>query len=132
MKDTCPCCGAVWHAGDPLVAACDVLVVRALELVGKRVVRVDRSRFSRLGDQPWHQAHTLWQADPGHVEKGLAEAWYGIDAVLSEHGCCGLNAEQLTVLLDRYVRDLIATQTGHDVSELRWRMSAYLGVPVQS
>lgn len=128
-RDTCPCCGAVWHEGDPLVAACDMLVLRALELVGKRLVRVERSRFRDLGGRPWHQAHTLWTPETSQVEKGLADAWTSVGAVLSEHGCCGLTPHQLTVVLDRYVRDLLTTGQAHDVAELRYRLSAYLGVP---
>jgi hypothetical protein len=125
----CDCCGADRNVGDPLVAVCDVLVIRALELVGKRIVRFDRSRYGRMGDRPWHEAHTLWQADDKAVDGGLGDAWQSVPMLTAEHGCCGADPAQVALLLDRYVRDLCATQTGHAVEELRYRLSAYLGVP---
>lgn len=132
MADVCPCCRQrVEAAGaDPLVAACDMLVLRALELVGKRIVRADRSRYARMGDQPWHEAHLNWQPDPNTVDRGLAGAWDAVPVLLIEHGCCGLSPDQLVVVLDRYVRDLLAVGAGHAVGELRYRLGAYLGVPM--
>ncbi|MFN2345170.1 MAG: hypothetical protein ABR616_05605 [Dermatophilaceae bacterium] len=115
--------------GEPLVAVCDVLVLRALELVGKRIVRFERSRYRRMDGRSWHDAHTLWQADAKAVDGGLADAWDSVGMLLAEHGCCGATPEQLTIVLDRYVRDLVVTQQGHAVDELRYRLAAYLGVP---
>lgn len=129
--EACPYCGCETAAGDPLVAACDVLVLRALELVGKRLVRLDRSRYARMGDRPWHEAHVLWQADRNLVDKALADAWTSVPAVVAEHGCCSLTADQLAVVLDRYVRDCVDAMAGHDVGELRVRLGAYLGLPVR-
>lgn len=117
---------------DPLVAACDVLVLRALELVGKRIARETRDRHARLREsgRPFHEAHLLWQADETTIDKGLASAWDSCDVILIEHGCCGATPSQVTQILDRYVRDLLLTGTGHAVEELRYRLGAYLGVPV--
>ena len=137
MAATCSCCGQpVSHEADPLVAAADLLVIRALELVGKRIVHTDRrtrgERAQRLADEglAWHEAHTLWPADEDVVEKGLAVAWDPVALVLVEHGCCGATPDQITLLLDRYARDLLLTQTPHRVGELRLRLAAYLGVEV--
>lgn len=129
--DTCPCCG-ITHVstGEPLVAACDMLVLRALELIGKRVVRFERSRYQRMSGRPWHEAHLLWPPDSKMVEQGLAEAWDAVGWVLTEHGCCGATPEQVTLTLDRYVRDLCSAGQGHSTDELRYRLSAYVGVPV--
>lgn len=133
---SCPCCGSAVadapEVPDGIVAACDVLVVRALEVVGKRIVRADRSRHRGMGSRAWHEAHTLWAADPKAVDKGLADAWTTIPAVVGEHGCCGLTPDQLAVVLDRYARDLLATGTPHTTAELRYRLGAYLGVPVET
>lgn len=129
--EACPYCGCNTEAGDPLVAACDVLVIRALELVGKRLVRLDRSRYARMGTRPWHEAHVLWQADRALVDKALGDAWTSVPAVVSEHGCCSLTADQLVVVLDRYVRDCVDAMAGHDVGELRVRLGAYLGLPIR-
>lgn len=128
--DVCPCCGAVAvQAGDPITAACDVLVVRALEQVGKRIVKFERTRYTRMDGRPWHEAHLEWQPDDGMVNAVLAVAWDSVPVLLDDHGCCGLTPETLTAVLDRYVRDLLVTQQGHSVTELRYRLGAYLGIP---
>jgi hypothetical protein len=129
-RDDCPCCGTVVEVSAlPLVAACDVLVLRALERVGNRIVRVERSRFARLGDRPRYEAHIVWQADAGLIDKGLNGAWDAVGLVCAEHGCCGVTPGQVEAILDRYVRDLVLTMTGHSTDELRYRFAAYLGVP---
>lgn len=127
----CPCCGAASlrpiQSASALLAVCDVLVVRALEAMGKRIVRVDRSRYRRLGEKPWHLAHTVWRPDQAMVSKGLAGAWDVVPAMLDTHGCCGVTSHEVTEMLDLYVRDLLDTGTGHDVAELRYRFR-YLGI----
>lgn len=129
--DTCPCCGTTHVSiGDPLVAVCDVLVLRALELIGKRVVRFERSRYQRMNGRAWHEAHLLWSPDSKAIDQGLAEAWDSVAWLLTEHGCCGATPDQVTLVLDRYVRDLCAAMQGHSTTELRYRLSAYVGVPV--
>ena len=130
--DTCPCCGSVVASVNPLVAATDVLVLRALELVGKRLARHDRSLFRRLDGAPWHRAYlvvSVHDLDPHALDLAMATAWDAVPLVLSEHGCCGADSAGVTATLDRYVRDLVITRTRHSVDELRYRLSAYLGVP---
>lgn len=150
MDDICPCCGApTVQAGDPITAAVDVLVLRALELVGKHIVRASdvakgvpggksiraqrgRARHNELLDSghTWHDAHVLWAPDAATVDKALSTAWDQVPTLLEDHGCCGLTPDTLTAVLDRYVRDLLLTQEPHSVAELRYRLGAYLGVPV--
>ena len=131
----CPMCGS-YGAGHTLASApallavCDVLVVHALGTVGKRIVRVERSRFRRLGSRPWHTAHTIWRPDPVMVDKGLSGSWDVIPALLDNHGCCGVTSRQVTEMVDRYVRDLLVTGTEHSITELRYRFETYLGVPL--
>jgi hypothetical protein len=105
--------------------------VRALEAVGKRIVRVERSRYSRLGTKPWHFAHTIWKPDVGMVDKGLSGSWDVIPAMLDNHGCCGVTSRQVQQMIDSYVRDLLITGTMHDLSELRYRFEAFLGIPLE-
>lgn len=130
----CPVCGSlnlpIRSQSSALVAVCDLLVVKTLETVGKRIVRVDRSRYARLGDKPWFLAHTLWQPDGSMIDKALAGAWDVVPAMLTEHGCCNVTAKQVVDMLDSYVRDLLITGTGHDVTELKYRFEAILGIPV--
>lgn len=109
-----------------LVAACDVLVLRALELVGKRIVRADRSRFSRLDGRPFHLAHLLWQPEPDMLDKALAGAWGFVPMVVQSHATDHVNARQIELLLDRYVRDLVVSMRGHSVEELQYRLAAFL------
>ncbi len=130
----CPVCGA--YSGTTLaqppalLAVCDVLMVRALETVGKRIVRADRSRFNRLGNRPWHEAHTMWQPDEHMVDKSLQGAWDVVPAMLDAHGCCGVTTRQVVDMLDRYVRDLLVTGRRHNLDDLRYRFEAYLGVGI--
>jgi hypothetical protein len=134
-------------AAESVVAACDVLVLRALELVGKRIGRgadvgkgftqgralrrdEGRYRYRRMMEEgrAWHEAHLLWRPDAITIDRGLEHAWDAVPVVLAEHGCCGATPGQLTLILDRYVRDLLLTGTGHAVVELRYRLAPFLGV----
>lgn len=130
----CPVCGAYGGAtlsrAPALLAVCDVLVVRALEAVGKRIIRADRSRFNRKGNKPWHQAHTMWRPDPSMVDRGLAGSWDVIPAMLDNHGCCGVTSRQVQQMIDSYVRDLLVTGTPHRLTELRYRFETFLGLCV--
>lgn len=128
----CPVCGAysgtTLAQSSALLAVCDVLVVRALESVGKRIVRADRSRFKRLGSRPWHYAHTIWTPDQVMTDKGLAGSWDVIPAMLTNHGSCGATVAQVQTMIDQYVRDLLITGTPHRLEELRYRFERLLGV----
>lgn len=106
-----------------------MLVLRALELLGKRIVtRPRRSRWAQTG-LPWFQAHILWQADPTQIDAALTDAWTAIPLVVDAHGPAGVTVDELAAVLNRYVRDLVQMRMGHDVADLRYRLSAYLGVP---
>lgn len=136
----CQCCGTYVGEGlqvqqpPALLAVCDVLVVWALESVGKRIVRVERSRFRALGTRPWHTAHTIWPprvpADDRMVDKGLEDSWDIIPAMLDQHGCCGVTSAQVTRMIDSYVRDLLVTGEAHTIEQLRYRFEKFLGVPI--
>lgn len=108
-----------------LVAACDVLVLRALELVGKRIVRAERSRFGRIGDKPFHEAHVLWQPDSEMLEKSLATAWTFLPQIVGTHAMPHVSPKQVELVLDRYVRDLVTQMRGHDVMDLRYCLKAF-------
>jgi hypothetical protein len=111
---------------DPaLIAACDVLVVRALELVGKRLVRVDRSRYARLAGRPFHEAHLLWQPDAEMLDKALAGAWTQVPQVVRDHSTSGVEPRWVSLALDRYVRDLVRASRGHEVDHLRYVLRVF-------
>lgn len=128
----CPVCGAFSQStlrqSSSLLAVCDVLVMSFLKTFGKRIVRADRSRFSRLGGLPFYEAHTIWPQTRDHVERGLDGAWDVIPALLSHHGCCGVTVKEVTVCLDDYARDLLMTGTKHETGLLRYRLESRLGI----
>ena len=106
---------------DPgLLAACDVMVLRALELVGKRIVRVDRSRYSRLNGRAFHEAHLLWQPDDEMLDKALANAWGQVVQVVRDHSTSDVDPKWVVLALDRYVRDLVHAMRPHEVQHLRY------------
>ena len=130
----CPVCGA--YSVNPegqssaLLAVCDVLVLKALETMGKWIVRADRSRFRALGTRPYYLAHTLWQPTDETVTKALRSAWDVVPALLDGHGCCDVTSIQVTAMLDSYVHDLVITGTPHRLRELAYRFTDRLGLPV--
>lgn len=119
----CPCCGAyrgtTLQTRAALLAVCDVLVTKALEAVGKRIVRSDRSRFAQLESRPWHLAHTLWPAREPDM-RGLDSHWLVIPALLEAHAS-GVTVEAVVDMVDSYARDLLITGTPHDLDNLRYR-----------
>lgn len=130
----CPVCGArsiaPEGASSALLAVCDVLVLKALEQLGKRIVRDERTRFRLFGTRPWHEAHTIWPATDAYVSKALTRAWDVVPALLDTHGCCGVTSGQVADMLDSYVHDLVITSTPHTIVELAHRFEAKLGLPV--
>jgi hypothetical protein len=130
----CPVCGAVSLAPETqtstLLAVCDVLVLKALEAMGKYIVRAERSRHRTLDSRPYHVAHTVWQPTDAVVDKALKNAWDVVPALLDVHGCCDVTALQVTRMLDAYVHDLVITGTPHSIAELLYRFDTRLGLPV--
>lgn len=134
IPSPCPVCGAYSLAPDhdvsTLLTVSNVLVFKALEAMGKYIVRAERARFKLLGNRPFHEAHTLWQAEDKTVDKALKNAWDVVPALLDVHGCCGVTSTEVTRMLDDYVHDLVITGTPHTLDELAWRYEAKLGLPV--
>lgn len=130
----CPCCGTIGGTAlsraPALLAVCDVLVVRALETIGKRLIRGERGRFRDLRGRPFHAAHTLWRPDDYIISHSLDGAWDVVPALLNAHGCCDVTSSQMISMLDQYVRDLAITGTPHRLTELRYRFEKYLQVPL--
>lgn len=98
----------------PLVAACDALVLKALESVGKRLVRSDRARYRVLGTRPFHEAHCLWPAPRPLVDKALRSAWDVVPSLCSH----AHDIPNLTSVLDMYVKAVVDSQKPHDCNDL--------------
>ena len=101
-----------------LVAVVDVLVVKALESVGKRIVRQDRARFNQLKGRPFHEAHVLWPTDIITVGKATKGAWDVVPALLDNHGCPGVDSGRVVTLLDAYVSQLATHGAPHTLARL--------------
>ncbi len=107
---------------DCLPAIAEALTLRALEQVGKRLVRTDRHRHSYLEARalPVHEAYLLWKPDDTFVDKVLVGHWTLLTAL-------GLPApEKLADALNGYAHDLLITGTPHDRDELDYRLSRAL------
>lgn len=104
-----------------LLAACDLAVVRALELIGKRIVRNGGSNYAamRSSGKSWHQAHAVWSPTPTQLDAALKSAWDYIPELVEQHGCCGMDARTLQEALDDYVRTLCAIRAEHSFERLQ-------------
>jgi hypothetical protein len=104
-------------------------VLRALELIGKRVARDGRSRFGAMqrSGLDWSEVHTVWKPESHHVEAALAGAWTVLPRMVNEHGCCSLKEHALTTLLDGYVRELVFSMQPHKFEELERRIHVAIG-----
>lgn len=90
-----------------LLAALDGLTVKAVESVGKRLVRADRSNYRKLNGRPFTAAHTVFEADEASVRKALRGAWDQVPEIVERHGkACGVKAPQVVSALDAFVVDL--------------------------
>lgn len=101
-----------------LVAVVDVLVVKALEAVGKRIVRADRARFNAMKGRPFHEAHCLWPTDIVTVSKATKGAWDVVPALLDNHGCPGVESGRVVTLLDAYVSQVATHCVPHRLDRL--------------
>ncbi len=134
----CPVCGSfvggtlALAAAPALLAVCDVLVVKALEKVGKMLARNggNRNRVKVASSVPWYRMHTVIRPTAKDIDKGLHGAWDVIPAMLDTHGCCGVTSRQTEQMVDSYVRDLLVTGTAHSFSELQYRFERFLGIPL--
>lgn len=115
-----------------LIAVGDTLVIKALETMGKRLVRIERSRYQIIGDAPFHLAHTVWQVDDGEASKSLRGAWDVVPLLIERH-CrgCGVEAAAVVEVLDDYVHDLVITGTPHHTEELGYRLGSRLGIDLE-
>lgn len=129
----CPACGAYSLAPtcqtSALLAVCDVLVVKALETLGKRIVREDRARFHLIHGYPIHLAHVVWTPDEAMVSRVLRGAWDVVPAMLDTYAT-EIEPEAVQKMLDDYVRDLAVTGTEHNLLDLAYRFDEKLGIPV--
>lgn len=119
MNGVCPTCGHMEM--EALVAACDVLVRRALELVGKRTM----TGKLRRPKPDWGSVHLYHLIDPEKLQRSLFDAWELIPHVVVAHGCCGIRAEELELVLTSHVLDLVLERKAHTTEDLADRLSVF-------
>lgn len=100
---------------DPgLMAACDALVTRALELAGKRLrSRRPRSQRGHLQEVDAAGVHVEVDLDPAEIDnlKLLDDAWARLPLVAVRYG---VDVGCLRGTLDSYVRELLAAGVPHE------------------
>jgi len=137
LPSPCPVCGAMSLAPmertTTLLAVCDVLTLKALEALGKYIVRGGRDRIIVLqrGRLPLILAHTIWAPTDGMVDKALRGAWDVVPPIVTLHGCCDVTAEGVVCTLDEYVHDLAVSATPHALEQLAYRFETRLGLPTR-
>lgn len=109
-----------------ILVVCDVLVLKALEQMGKWIVRSDRSRYRTLNGRPYYLAHTIWQPDEATVTKALRNAWDVVPPAIEPW--CDLDPADVQTTLDSYVHDLVITGTAHTRDELAYRLTRLEGL----
>lgn len=130
----CPACGA-WSLPSlaersALLDVCDVLVLKALDSLGRKIVRQPRSRFKEFDGRPWHLAHTLWYADPKDVDRTLDTAWDVLPALLATRRAeaLGVSPESVSKCLDEYIRLLLESRLEHEHASLRYWLASKIGL----
>lgn len=122
-EGVCPGCGS-HGAQEPLVIGCHLLVLRVLEVLGKRIVRVPRSRYEALGDVPVEYAHTMWRARARDVDAVLDGAWRHVPALLAIYAPHDADAtREVQQRLDRVVREVVAEQRPPHRADVRFALS---------
>jgi hypothetical protein len=135
LPSPCPVCGA--YSLPPgerytvLLAVCDVLCLKALEQLGKYLVRAERSRFNVLCDRPFSEAHTIWRAPDSLVDKALRNTWDVVPLLIASHGPDAIDPGQVVRVLDDYIHDLAVAGYPHSIQQLAYRFVTRLSLPVQ-
>lgn len=132
----CPLCGATEIAPVPaelstLLSVSDVLVLNALENLGRRIVREHRGRFSELRDRPFHIAHTVWKPTPILMARIIDKAWDIIPALLSLRGRNASEVQKIKKLLTEYILELSANQEPHTLDKLALKFSKEFGLELR-
>jgi len=98
------------EAEQPLAAACEVLVFRALERAGNRL----KNKHPRT-DVTAMPIHTVYTSLSGEADYLLEGAWDCAPEILAEYS---VKVPEVTQVLDFYVRGLISTQRKHNRTTL--------------
>ncbi len=100
------------HTPNPVGMACEVAVLRALELAAKRGRNSSRANRELLAMPP-HEQHTRMRLArvPEDCDRLLAGAWDHLRIVLPD-------SERIITAVDWYVRELIVARRAHECADL--------------
>ena len=115
---------------DRLLIVCDVLVHKALETLGRRLLKESRDRFKVVPDRYRSVAHAYWPTSDDTVSKVLRGSWDLVPSLLVDYGMDDIEADRLTEVLDSYTHDLAVSGTLHSRDELAYRLRSKLGLDV--
>lgn len=103
-----------------MFAICDALVLRVLEITGRRIASHDRSRFKALAtqDEQLSAAHVHWPLSKEQAVKHLNTAWDSLPVLMNEYNP-QLASENVATVLQRYTVDLLTTGTRHSSDQLK-------------
>lgn len=96
-----------------MLAACEVLVFRALERAGNRLKNKIQRKIPGVGAAETYMFHKV---DTGTLDFVLEDAWTAVDRFATKYG---VNGQRLTDCLDAYTRVILAEQKAHDPEMMR-------------
>lgn len=96
-----------------MLAACDVLVFRALERAGNRLKNKTQRKIPGVSAADTYLYH---QVDTGTLDFVLDDAWSAVGQYATRWG---VNGERLTDCLDAYTRAIMVEQKRHDPELMR-------------
>lgn len=96
-----------------MLAACEVLVFRALERAGNRLKNKTQRKIPGVAASETYMFHKV---DTGTLDFVLEDAWSAVDRFAHRWG---VNSERLTACLDAYTRAILVEQKPHDPQMMR-------------
>lgn len=96
-----------------MLAACEVLVFRALERAGNRLKNKIQRKIPGVAAAETYMFHRV---DTGTLDFVLEDAWSAVDRFATKYG---VNGERLTACLDAYTRAILVEQKAHDPEMMR-------------
>lgn len=96
-----------------MLAACEVLVFRALERAGNRLKNKIQRKIPGVGAAETYMFHKV---DTGTLDFVLEDAWTAVDRFANKYG---VNGQHLTDCLDAYTRAILVEQKAHDPEMMR-------------
>jgi hypothetical protein len=104
-------------------AACEVVVQRALEMAGKRLVGRDRHKLTGLAAWEYHTAPG-YAVTPASVPRLLVDAFTTVPVLANR---LDVDPQQLEAVLTGYVGDRLTCAARHDPQVLHAHLAALLG-----